>query len=241
VLISGGIGITPLQSVYNHLIHQSAAGRKFRKVGHLLPRVFLSLFSFLIASLSPLSSFYHCLSHTPQVVFVWSVQDRAMVDALYTEKLHSDVETHNQNIPYLPISFQPQMSPPPSSRVNDTDLVVNPMNNRSDKATHPQDMNSSFIFHNEYYLTRIRATDQQHTAGIHPGVQSWLKFGRPNLKEIFANVSSLCKTEHISRVAVCVCGPTPMVNDVSDLCRASKMDPHCDAVRFDCHQEVFDF
>jgi hypothetical protein len=175
-----------------------------------------------------------------------------MVDALYTEKLHSDVETHNQNIPYLPISFQPQMSPPPSSRVihvkEKAVHVENGIHNSRDPdeatpVSNPaqQDMNSSFIFHNEYYLTRIRATDQQHTAGIHPGVQSWLKFGRPNLKEIFANVSSLCKTEHISRVAVCVCGPTPMVNEVSDLCRASKMDPHCDAVRFDCHQEVFDF
>jgi hypothetical protein len=167
-----------------------------------------------------------------------------MVDAMYTEKLHSDVETHNQNIPYLPISFQPQMSPPPSSRVDFTS-TLNPMkfssNPPSPNPSNQQDLNSSFIFHNEYYLTRIRATDQQHTAGIHPEVQNWLKFGRPNLKETFANVTNLCKTEKISRVAVCVCGPAPMVNEVSDLCRVSKMDPHCDAVRFDCHQEVFDF
>jgi hypothetical protein len=32
LLISGGIGITPLQSVYNHLVHQSTSGRKLRKV-----------------------------------------------------------------------------------------------------------------------------------------------------------------------------------------------------------------
>jgi hypothetical protein len=173
-----------------------------------------------------------------------------MVDAMYTEKLHSDVETHNQNIPYLPISFQPQMSPPPSSRVIhvkekhtpvENDLHRDPTSPSSPNPSNQQDLNSSFIFHNEYYLTRIRATDQQHTAGIHPEVQNWLKFGRPNLKETFANVTNLCKTEKISRVAVCVCGPAPMVNEVSDLCRVSKMDPHCDAVRFDCHQEVFDF
>jgi hypothetical protein len=104
-----------------------------------------------------------------------------------------------------------------------------------------QDLKSQFIFFNEYYLTQIRPTDQQHTAGIHPEVQKWLKFGRPQMKEIFANVAELCKTESISRVAVCVCGPTPMVNEVSDLCRLSKMDPNCGTVRFDCHQEVFNF
>jgi hypothetical protein len=121
---------------------------------------------------------------------------------------------------------------------------VNTVNGNGNETPTPgkqQDLNSQFIFYNEYYLTQIRPTDQQHTAGIHPEIQKWLKFGRPQMKEIFANVAELCKTESISRVAVCVCGPTPMVNEVSDLCRLSKMDPNCGTVRFDCHQEVFNF
>jgi hypothetical protein len=187
-----------------------------------------------------------------------------MVDALFTDKLHSDVETHNQHIPYLPISFQPAMAPPPTSLSTHETAHPNatqpfevqgplPSTSRSSPQTATQtmeeststgtqqDLNSQFIFYNEYYLTQIRPTDQQHTAGIHPEVQKWLKFGRPKMQEIFTNVSELCKAENISRVAVCVCGPTPMVNEVSDLCRLSKMNPKCDTVRFDCHQEVFDF
>ena len=226
LLVSGGIGITPLQSLYNHLIHQSSSNtRKFRKV-----------------------------------IFIWSVKDRAMVDALYTDKLHSVANQENQNVPYLPVSFQPAMKPPPviksfrggkanqiapssvstSQLPQDDPEAGNNANNNSQSA--PIDLNSDFIFHNEYYLTKIRPNEsQQHTAGIHQEVQTWLKFGRPDMKDIFKRTAELCKKENISRVGVCVCGPSPMINEVVDLCHWSLLDPRCGEVRFDCHSEVFDF
>mmetsp|Transcript_6720 Transcript_6720/g.7031 ORF Transcript_6720/g.7031 Transcript_6720/m.7031 type:complete len:561 (+) Transcript_6720:29-1711(+) len=226
LLISGGIGITPLQSIYNHLIHQSASNlRKFRKV-----------------------------------IFIWSVKDRAMVDALYTDKLHSTINKDNQNVPYLPISFQPAVLPPPNVRASRSahpqqiipttetipPLEIDPESGSSSsnsKNTSPSpDLNSNLVFHNEYYLTQVRSSDsQQHTAGINREVQTWLKFGRPNMKEIFERTTELCKKENISRVGVCVCGPTPMINEVVDLCNWTLLDPRCGTIRFDCHSEVFDF
>lgn len=183
-----------------------------------------------------------------------------MVDALYSDKLHSKAQTTNQNVPYLPISFQPSIQPPPpvlrglrsSSNphqvIPTTDSVQPIPDQESGLSKEEQqrildlDLNSDLIFHNEYYLTQIRSPESaQHIAGIHPEVQSWLKFGRPNLKEIFAKTSELCKNENISRVGVCVCGPSPMVNETIDLCNWSLLNPKCGETRFDCHSEVFDF
>ncbi len=201
-----------------------------------------------------------------QVIFIWSVRDRAMVDGMHGDKLHSEANTSNQHIPYLPISFQPTMAPPPQIRTSvhhsshsaqhviptassttpidhhDPEAESTNINQQEQNSKSADDFSSDLIFYNEYYLTQVRAgRDAQHIAGIHPEVQKWLKFGRPNMKDIFQRVSSFCKKEEISRVAVCVCGPQPMVNEIGDLCRNSLLHPSCDTVRFDCHHEVFDF
>ena len=100
---------------------------------------------------------------------------------------------------------------------------------------------SSYVFFNEFYLTSVRDSKDFDYAGIHPHVQRWLKFGRPDIAQIFQQTRELCVAENISRVAVCVCGPPPLVNDVKDMCRQSQMSPGCSTIRFDCHSEVFDF
>ena len=198
-----------------------------------------------------------------------------MVDALYAEKLHSRVNVANQNVPYLPISFQPPILPPPvlnAYRAKATQKQVIPSpSKKTEQQQEPSadperaspkrsdsnnneinedsimidshlDIKSDYIFHNEYYLTSVRANDsKKHISGIHTEVQKWLKFGRPDMKEIFERVSELCKDENIPRVGVCVCGPPSMINDVVDVCNKSLSDPRCGQVRFDCHSEIFDF
>lgn len=182
-----------------------------------------------------------------------------MVDAMLTNKLHSDI-TSTSDVPYLPITFQPPLSPPPSQvkaspkqqispkRVIPANDTITPDHEEEDiessKVDIPssRDISSEYIFHNEYYMTQVRTNNaQQHIVGIHPAIQHWLKFGRPNLPEIFERTAQLCKEEKISRVGVCVCGPAPMVNETVDLCHASLLNPNCSAIRFDCHCEVFDF
>lgn len=182
------------------------------------------------------------------------MKDRALVDALSPEKLHSTVGLNNQHVPYLPVSFQPSISPPPSTLARVVHVkekeVQPPFEHDEEKGKSKgsgtllgsqQDLGSDFVFYNEYYLTQQRATDEHQYAGIHPEIQKWLKFGRPNVPKTFQTVRELCQKEGINRVGVCVCGPAPMVNEVFDLCRQSKMEMSCSSVRFDCHLEVFDF
>ena len=137
-----------------------------------------------------------------------------------------------QHSAHLPLSFQPQMSASPQ-------VTVDGSVSEGDDA---QDVQSNFVFFNEYYLTAVRDAAQFDAAGIRPEVQKWLKFGRPNLVNIFTSVSNLCKEHaHIKRVAVCVCGPQSMVDEVKDLCKKSQLNPSARTIRFDCHSEVFDF
>jgi hypothetical protein len=73
------------------------------------------------------------------------------------------------------------------------------------------------------------------------GDERHVHFGRPNIPDIFKRITDLCVAEGLRRVAVCVCGPVSMINEVDDLCRQSKLSPERTTVRFDCHKEVFDF
>ena len=68
-----------------------------------------------------------------------------------------------------------------------------------------------------------------------------VKLGRPNLPGIFAELQDLCRKEGLRRVAVSVCGPSTLVNQVFDLCQASQLSCDSTAARFDCHKEIFDF
>lgn len=211
MLISGGIGITPMHSIYNHLVYQQSNGRALRKV-----------------------------------IFIWSVRDKATIFSMQSSKLHNF-----QKSSYLPISFQPPMSDAPQPRKAKVEhILVKPFqmgsaNGQDAEAqidSHPdqQDLMSDYVFFNEYYLTSAREPKEEF--GIHPEVQKWLKLSRPNLPDLFQQTTKLCLSENISRVAVCVCGPQSMVNEVADFCRRSQMAPTCcQNVRFDCHSEVFDF
>ena len=113
--------------------------------------------------------------------------------------------------------------------------------NAATKPDDIQDIMSSFVFHNSYYLTSVRDEKEFDAAGIHPTVQTWLKFGRPNLEGLFEETRNLCKKENITRVAVCVCGPLSLVSDAKNLCNSSILKPAPSTVRFDCHSEIFDF
>jgi ferredoxin-NADP reductase len=206
ILISGGIGITPLQSLHNDLVRQVKNGRPLRKV-----------------------------------IFVWSVKDRCLVDAMHDHhKGHEDA--------YLPISFQPAVPIAPEVRSEKALSLRSQKSLELENGTQPtkaeeaQDINSTFVFLNKFYLTQVRKDEKEFdAAGIHPTVQSWLQFGRPLIGDLFEQTRTLCKNENIKRVGVCVCGPPTLVDTVKDICHRSQLSPHQSTVRFDCHSELFDF
>jgi predicted ferric reductase len=215
LLISGGIGITPLQGIYNDLVDQAANGRKLRKV-----------------------------------VFVWSVRDKAMVEGMDNSVHHPlPVSRHEMD---LPVSFQPQaVAVQPRSKselahhhhaLDDNAAVEEAEKGHLKEEDDLHNILSDYIFFNEYYLTKVREDKESFdAANIRPDAQHHLRFGRPDVADIFAKAAQVCVDSDAKRVAVCVCGPKALVDDVALHCRRTQMRPECSTIRFDLQQEIFDF
>lgn len=172
MFVSGGIGITPMQSICNDVLHQRRRGRDIRKV-----------------------------------MFIWSVRDLFMVTAV----LDYDKEYFQQSSDHrLPLSFTP-------------DLVA-----RGE---------SKEVMENYFHLTRERDSSKFEVANILPEVQPDLKFGRPELPNLFSKMKDYAGEEGEKRVAVLTCGPTSLVDSVEELCTKCSSG----GVTFDFHKEVFEF
>jgi Ferric reductase NAD binding domain len=91
--------------------------------------------------------------------------------------------------------------------------------------------------HTEFYLTRVRGESEFDAAGIAPEIQPTLRFGRPDLPAMFKAMKDIALENGSSRVAVCVCGPPPLVSAARKLCDTST---NCQ-ISFDFHTETFDF
>jgi hypothetical protein len=230
LLISGGIGITPIQSVYNHLITQvSQEGRAMKKVlfiWSVRDRV-------LIDTMSP-----DILESNKQAV-------------QSTTNPPSPSSSSFSPADVTPLSFQPPMHAIAPELFQDSKLNTTterdslPSSSTKQSSTPSQDIYDNKIFHNQFYLTKSRQQAAYADAGIDPDHQPWLHFGRPDLSEIFKETAKMVVSSRNSllrkpRVAVCVCGPQSMVNSVQDLCRTTSVADGSQIV-FDCHAEVFDF
>jgi len=97
----------------------------------------------------------------------------------------------------------------------------------------------------DFYLTKARAEDRHSFANIKPDLMPYLNFGRPVLKDIFAQMEVLALMgedeggrRRKPKVAVCVCGPTPLVKDTYKGCLERSA---LGKVQFDYHGEVFEF
>lgn len=172
MFVSGGIGITPMQSICNDVLHQRKRGRDVRKL-----------------------------------MFIWSVRDLYMVTSVldYDKEYFQETSDHR-----LPHSFSP-------------DLVAR---------DEPSD-----VMENYFHLTRERDSSKFAEANILPEMQPDLKFGRPQLPELFSKMKGYATEQSESRVAVLSCGPTPLVNSIEKLCSKHSSG----GVTFDFHKEVFEF
>ena len=94
------------------------------------------------------------------------------------------------------------------------------------------------ILETHFHLTKERDESRFAEANIDPRKQD-LKFGRPNLSELFQKMKTSCLPG--TRIAVLSCGPTPLVNDAEKLCAKYSDWGCCDGITFDFHKEVFEF
>ena len=162
LMISGGIGVTPLKSMRDELFIQHQNGRPIQKCW-----------------------------------FVWSVRDLCTISAIYENEA---VQTR------MPVSLLPRSDP-------------------------------SSSFYSELYVTKEPEEEVLESANIHSNVKKCLRFNRPKIDTIFQEMHDLSKGETFTRVAVLVCGPESMVDDVYRFGRkfSSKY------VQFDVHSETFAF
>jgi hypothetical protein len=214
-----------MQGIYNQLILENNPNRKLRKV-----------------------------------LFVWSVRDKVMVGELEANRLRDEdrmVQTADGKdsalLKDVPVSFQPAHMLTSSRLSNvDSSTATNPLikeisieNPIATKSTGPvnvtelDSVTSPYVFHSEFYLTGARGRDSISDVGVAESNTLSIHSGRPDVPELFKKVAALCAAERIKRVAVCVCGPASMINEVDDLCRTSQLT--CGDVVFDCHKETFDF
>ena len=147
----------------------------------------------------------------PQVHFVWSVRDRAMLGAMdESSQLPSLLRASTQA--KLPISFTPDLlsvsaqlsvkrpaSPPPSA------ITGVP-------AAEADGQDGGRLLSSEYFLTQVRCEEDFHAGNIHPDTQQHVRFGRPDLPAVFGRMARTAARLGESRVAVLVCGPRGMVD-----------------------------
>jgi len=90
---------------------------------------------------------------------------------------------------------------------------------------------------NYFHLTRERDSSKFEEANILPEVQPDLKFGRPELPNLFSKMKGYASEEGEKHVAVLTCGPTSLVDSIEELCTKCSFG----GVTFDFHKEVFEF
>lgn len=206
VLVSGGIGITPMQSLCNSLVYDhEERGR-------------------------PLKLLY----------FIWSVRDKAMADALHdhdnatgtTLPGHHRLGQTEEQTRLSTRSFQPDLltevasSPLVESKHGEVEMT-----NLNPPAAGKQDE----FLHTEFYLTGAKEKDADAVTSPH------VLLGRPDMDHILQKVKQVARDKGEHRVAVCVCGPAPLVEACRNACRQYSDRP-CDAngIVFDPHEETFD-
>ena len=105
--------------------------------------------------------------------------------------------------------------------------------------------------HTEFYLTRSPKAKQLESktpvaiesstaveSSCDASANCFLKYGRPDLRRMLGGMSVLARAAGQTRVAVLVCGPSALVNDVLLACE--ERNSCCGGVVFECHVETFE-
>lgn len=204
LIITGGIGITPMQSICKDLLAQYMRGRPMNKIW-----------------------------------FVWSVADRYMVDSVWSHDFDRAVNTTSDSAEPDPMYDSHNFERLPHSFSPDTFLRLSNQNMVREEKTdveHSEEQPFDPLY-TEFYLTRVRKEEDFAAANIRPKYEDQVRFGRPNLDEIFAKMKEMSLAHGDKEVAVLTCGPLSMINDVT----LKSQQYSGSGVSFHTHHEIFDF
>lgn len=100
------------------------------------------------------------------------------------------------------------------------------------------EMGKSRLDNNDYLYTDYYVTNTKATIERIPNI----KLGRPDLNQVFERMRTFALKQGERHVAVCVCGPSQLVEEVKVCGRKYSTSAfQRDGVRFDVHTEVFEF
>ncbi|MEW5297176.1 MAG: hypothetical protein WDW36_000401 [Sanguina aurantia] len=226
LLISGGIGVTPMQSIFNDLLSQRARGRPISKLW----------FVWSVREKHMLSSVLHntkfARKHLP-----------AQLPTSFSPDL---ISPHARQA-----AWATQPAPPlPSPNTRGTGFELQ----RDPEAAHGRslaagsgpsgvdDREAEGCVNTDFYLTSPPGQQELHgtplidaAAGLCPETQACLRHGRPDLPAILARMRQLVLDSGGGRAAVMVCGPASMVRQVEALAAHHSGG----GAWLDCHAESF--
>jgi len=226
LLLGGGIGVTPMQSVCLELLHAHSRGRPLRRL----------LFVWSVRDSAMLQGglgIEGIEGHvegsdagTSTTVQMPSLSCGGPGGQQDKAKAGGQLQQPGEAVsPRLPPAFSPDLL---GRRLLDDKA------NLLDEASDP-------VLRCEYYLTRpsSSSTSSYPAGSVHQLAEhTTLHVGeRPPLPQLFSDARDVAQQAGEAEVAVLVCGPAPMVAQAQHLCRVMSTQ----ACRFELHKEVFAF
>eukprot|EP00198_Chlamydomonas_reinhardtii_P002520 XP_001691856.1 respiratory burst oxidase [Chlamydomonas reinhardtii] len=242
LLISGGIGVTPVQSFFNHLMAQRTRGRPVR-LAHLVWSVRDRA---LVTSVLGYDDVY-ASEHLPASLPL-SFQPDLISPNQYADGRNIGPQPDTPYAPPTPAGGQVPMTPlaqystmkksdmahaTSTTALVDMERGIGTSSNGGAAASGAGDFIAT-----EFYLTQARTEAASAKANIRPELQPALRMGRPDLPKLFEETAKRAEFLQLKDVAVYVCGPSVMVAEAEKLAAANST---WSGVTFHVHSEVFQF
>jgi predicted ferric reductase len=234
LLVAGGIGVTPTQSILNHLVYKYGVGSKTLNkclmVWSVKDRAIIDHVD-VASTLEKSIPRELPISFQPDLVQLTTIQDR--VDMFESDPA-ADGTLHESD-PAAGGALHAGSVEDSACLAGKTCLTAEELR---EKLASNKNLQNGVVFQGEFYLTSVRCEADFLAANIDLAKQPYLSFGRPVLAEIVGRVAKYCAadiSERGSRVAVVVCGPPDMVSDLVDICTCDHQN-----IRFDVHCELFE-
>lgn len=248
ILVAGGVGITPMTAILPELIYeqfppsfQSASKNKRRRTR----RVFV-IWSVRDAAL--LNDVCHRLFLPTLTQHHFT--EHSVVQASETSHLEGSLWTRSlPNTTLKTTSYGSIVSETvPASRHSentycDTETDAFLRKGTTAVSQQPKDVSEATYVTSSVHMGVYYAAQDTPESACVARADCLVRGKRPNLTKIFTQIGHQLTLEgprtSRHRVAVAVCGPSPMVKEIRDFC--DFFNPHRDTVGFDCHEEIFRF
>jgi hypothetical protein len=255
LLISGGIGVTPLQSVCNQLVDQRARGRPLdlcwfiwscrdKGLGNEMAEAMVQQWDESI----PAAPCEHATSDKSEDDDVGYSCWAPSLPAFFSQGVDETVAPPGPQ-PSLRrrcpnsglVSDASAKRLPPGQSFQPNNLEV--LSKSATVATKLEELNANshgFVdldfLHTEMFLTGTKNQSDLEDADIGPTADLFT-FGRPDFKRTFAAMASIAKDKGRTHVAVLACGPQSLIKAVASECLSMSASTQ---IQFDCHIETFE-